>query len=483
MPEIRINKGNDSVNPQDIEPDQGSFSMGWKQCLNFIGNEVPQQTVRTWFEPITPVSYIDNTLILRVPSRFFFEWIDSHYGQVLEKAAEKIFGLNTKLDFLVAPTHHNHLEVDLDKEIINDKKVSIDKSSIGYHLESHLDNHFTFDNYICSGENEVALGVAEHFAKNEKFTDLNPLFIYGEIGCGKTHLLHAIGQYLLSSNSDAKVCSITAEYFIHEYIFTLQNNKITEFKKFILNQDVFLLDDIQYFSNKKNSQDVLYFLLTQLHKHKKRIVITSNISLNLFKQINLKLISFFQKGLLIDVIEPNYDSRETIIRNSFEKHKIPMDDEVISLLNDELAGNTHLLKAALTRIIAHYSLLKKPIALSGCLRIVQQLKPLDTGEAFRKINNKLINIEHIIRKVSEYFEIPVELITGKSRRSNIVYARQIAIYFARKILPESLSSIGYHFGDRHHASVLHSYKKISFELKTNIILRKYIEEIKSSITE
>jgi chromosomal replication initiator protein len=160
-----------------------------------------------------------------------------------------------------------------------------------------------------------------------------------------------------------------------------------------------------------------------------------------------------------------------------------MDDEVISLLNDELAGNTHLLKAALTRIIAHYSLLKKPIALSGCLRIVQQLKPLDTGEAFRKINNKLINIEHIIRKVSEYFEIPVELITGKSRRSNIVYARQIAIYFARKILPESLSSIGYHFGDRHHASVLHSYKKISFELKTNIILRKYIEEIKSSITE
>jgi len=483
MQEVRVNKSNDLDNPQDRDPVQKSFRTGWKRCLDILGDEVPQQTVRTWFEPISPVSYIGNTLTLRVPSRFFFEWIDSHYGRLLENAAEMIFGSSTKLDFLVAPSHQKNMELPVETEGINSQKVSSEKSSIGYHLESYLDNQFTFDNYFGSGENEIALKAAEHFAKNKNFAYLNPLFIFGGIGCGKTHILHAIGQCISNSDSDYKICSLTAEYFIHEYIFALQNNKINEFKEFILNQDVFLLDDIQYFSNKKNSQEILYFLLTQLHKHKKRTVLTSNISPNLFNQINLKLISFFQKGLIIDVKEPDYNTRAIIIRNTLERHNIRMDDEVTSLLNDELAGNTHLLKAALTRIIAQNSLLKKPLDLTGCLRIIQQLKPLDTAEAFHRIQNKRINVEHIIRKVSEYFDIPIEFITGKSRRSNIVYARQVAMYLARRILPESLSSIGYHFGDRHHASVLHSYKKISSELDRNLILRKNIEEIKFSIVE
>jgi len=470
------------ISEEQDKSQESTLKVKWKQCLELIKQEVPQQTFQTWFLPIIPVSFVDNQLILRVPSRFFFEWIDSHYGRLLNKAVKKNFGRTAQIEYLIAPSAQEPLTGSETEELAEKKEIESEK--IGDLPPSEelpeVDPAYRLDNFFAGRENKLARKAAEYIVANLGKAPYNPLVIYGRSGTGKTHLLHAIGNAVLELKSRKKLGIYSSEHFLHEYIYTLQKGNVNEFKRRLTRLDVFLLDDVHFLSSKLKSQEILLYILMQLVKKKKQIVITSNLAPSRLDAFNPNLISFLQKGLIVDLVPPEYSSRKELILHFLHENEVELPEEVIEFLIENLVDNTHLLKAALTRIVAQISLLGKPIGFNDVQFIVAQLYPRWKGLNGLG-NHQSIQMDEIIGAVARFFNIPVDVMIGNSRKKEITLARNIAIYLCREITPESLATIGYHFGDRSHSAVHHAHKQIQVAIKHNPILQNSIHQIKEQI--
>jgi chromosomal replication initiator protein len=448
----------------------------WNNCLELIKEGISPQGFRTWISPIIPVNHIEDNLILRVPSQFFFEWIESHYKDIVYKAVKKIFGLQTKIDYLVASTP------DSKPQKINLENES-EKSSHSEETDDYsLDARYQFDNYYAKNDNELALRAAQTVAKQPGKTDFNPLFIYGESGCGKTHLINAIGNFILSNRKRKKVVYLSSENFLNEYIYALRTQKLELFHKKFQSIDVLLLDDIQFLSNKKKSQEGLFFFFSEMERKQKQIVITSNQSPALLIGLEKRLISFFQKGLIIDLIPPSYESRTIWINTYCKKTNLKILPEVREFLGKILFDGMHQMRAVMVRIAAHSSLLGKPVSLTNTKRLLSQIDAKWGKRNGNYYSWKPIKVNKIIKSVSEYLNIPVDILLGYSRQREVSFARQIAIYLAKELSGESLRVIGYHFNDRHYTAILHNYKRISNEMKNNPSIYHLISEIKNQLT-
>lgn len=446
----------------------------WESCLEIVKEDISPQGFRTWLAPIIPVSYIDEKLILRVPSQFFFEWIDTHYQEILLAAVKKIFGFRTIIEYLVASTPDKK-----PRELNVQEKSEDTKGDQSLHHE--IDSRYQFDNFYVKNDNELVLRAAQTVAKHPGKTDFNPLFIYGDSGCGKTHILNAIGNYILNKNIRKKVTYLTGESFLNQYINALQNKKIGVFNKVFINTDILLLDDIHFLANKKKSQEGLFYLFSELERKRKQIVISANGSPVQMIGLDNRLISFFQKGLIIDLIPPNYDTRIKFINAYCDKTNLTIPPEVKEFLANALADGIQQLRAVVIRIAAQSSLLGEPMSLDTTKRLLSQIN-LNWAQKSGKLPRwRQIRLEDIIKIVSEYLNIPPDIIIGYSRQRQISFARQIAIYLAKELSGESLRVIGYHFKDRHYTAILHNYKRIQKEMKNNPAIYNLILELKNQL--
>jgi len=446
----------------------------WESCLEIVKEDISPQGFRTWLAPIIPVSYVDEKLILRVPSQFFFEWIDTHYQEILLTAVKKIFGFRTIIEYLVASTPDKK-----PRELNVQAKDEDIKGDQPPHHE--IDSRYQFDNFYVKNDNELALRAAQTVAKHPGKTDFNPLFIYGDSGCGKTHILNAIGNYILNKNIRKKVTYLTGESFLNQYIHALQNKKIEIFNKVFIDTDILLLDDIHFLANKKKSQEGLFYLFSELERKRKQIVISANGSPAQMIGLDSRLISFFQKGLIIDLIPPNYETRIKFINAYCDKTDLTILPEVKEFLANALADGIQQLRAVVIRIAAQSSLLGEPMSLDTTKRLLSQID-LNWAQKSGKLPRwRQIRLEDIIKIVSEYLNIPPDIIIGYSRQRQVSFARQIAIYLAKELSGEPLRVIGYHFKDRHYTAILHNYKRIQKEMKNNPAIYNLILELKNQL--
>jgi chromosomal replication initiator protein len=478
MQEIRV-----PFTPDEHSSKEGAidYKSKWDKCLRWINQELPWQTIQTWFIPIIPVSFNDNLLILRVPSSFFFEWLESHYGQLLLKAVSKFFGSRATIEYLVASTSQTSAEPISENNEIVLEEVKSEKLDTGINIDAELNSKFTLKNFFTSNENLMVKRAAEYVSQSQKEKLYNPLFLQGDVGTGKTHILNAIGNAISEKSPHYKICLISSQQFIHEYVFTLQKGKVNNFKHFFVSSDVFLLDDVHFFSNKTGSQDILFFIVSQLLKKGKQVVITSKEIPKNLKQFNSNLISFLQSGLILNFQYASHSTKEQFTNHYIKKHNLTISSEIKEYIMDRASDSMQILQALMIRIVAQSSLLHKPLCMEDIRAIISHINPEGNGFENRAPKLSKITVDIIIKAVSEYFKIPADMICGNSRNSSVVQSRQIAMYVSRRLTNDSLSGIGYHFGDKHHASVLYAFKKIKMLKAANPILKKSIEEIIDSI--
>ena len=488
--EIRQNQSDDKPDDQLKRKVIGrSTEERWQECLRLIAGALPknraEQLIKTWFLPIKPLRFVDNTLFLSVESQFFGEWLESHYRPVLVSAVRTVFGDEARLDFVVKQPEPTEQKVPNEPdeaapatEVPASKpREKVGKTPGGYRLNPQ----FVFENFFAAGLSYFAKKAAEHIAHNPGAPMYNPFYIHGARGTGKTHILHAIGNGVSDKHDNKKVVYMTAESFVHGYITAIQGQSINKFIAAMRSIDVLLLDNFHFLAGKMKSQEALLLILQDLLQRNNQVVIAGNVPPNLLKRFNSGLVAIAQNGLIADLHHTDVLERESIIRHYLAKNGVTLEEAAVQFLAKSMGNDIHHLHTVMVRIIAQISILQKNLELSEIRFIVNQLCPQSEEELQQRMPKRALRIADIVKAVSTYFDVPEDKMRGISRKQRISKARQIAIYLCRELTDESLNTIGYHFSNLHHASVLYAYNKIANDIKTNPRLRSHIDKIRAMI--
>ena len=430
----------------------------WEEALELLQNELTSVGFSTWIEPIVPVSLDKNVLTLEVPSEFNLGIIDSRYKILIQNALKVLTSRNLDISLVV--------KSEKDKR---DQRPGDDMSP----LVSVLNPKYTFDTFVKGNGNQLAhaaaLAVSETPAKA-----YNPLFIYGGVGLGKTHLLHAIGHYILGQHPKMKVLYTSSEKFTNELINAIKDDRNEEFRNKYRNIDVLLIDDIQFIGGKERTQEEFFHTFNALYEAEKQIVISSDKPPKEILTLEERLRSRFEWGLIADIQAPDMETRIAILRKKSQQERYEIPNEVLAYIAENIESNIRELEGALNRVIAYASLTGSPIS----LELAQEcLKQLLAGIAVANINHV-----SIMKIVARYYDLTPDQLTTQKRSRDISYPRQIAMYLCRDLTGMSLPRIGQVFGGRDHTTVMHACEKIQNELDRNNELRRAITEMRRNIT-
>lgn len=468
----------------------------WDACLKVIADNINHQSFKTWFLPIKPLKLEDNVLTIEVPSQFFYEWLEEHYINLLKKTIRKELGPKGRLEYSIVmdnsfnntppytikmPASHKQstgnqpvaMPVDINrgmsKEIPNPfiipglRKVKVN---------SQLIDSYSFENFIEGDCNRLARSAGYAIASNPGKTAFNPMFIYSSVGLGKTHLAHAIGIQVKNNFPDKTVLYLSTEQFVQQFIDATMNNNQNDFLHFYQMMDVLILDDIQFLSGKEKTQDIFFHIFNYLHQKSKQIIITSDKAPVELKGIEARLLSRFKWGLAADLQVPDYETRVAILQKRLYNDGITMPSDVIHYIANNISTNVRELEGALISLVAQSSLNKKEITIELARQIIDK---------FVKSTSKEISIDFIQKLVCDFFNIPIEVINSKTRKREIVQARQLAMYFAKKHTKASLATIGLHCGNKDHATVLHACRTVNNLIETDKQFRSYVEELDNKL--
>ncbi|HHW71409.1 MAG TPA: chromosomal replication initiator protein DnaA [Clostridiales bacterium] len=433
----------------------------WQESLKLIKAELTDVSFNTWIKTIEPVTIKENTIILCVPNDFTKGILESRYTNLVANAIKKVSSKDYSIKFI--------MESEIDRYIDKTKKESEQ-----YDSSPMLNPKYTFDTFVIGNSNRFAhaasLAVAEAPAQA-----YNPLFIYGGVGLGKTHLMHAIGHYILSQNSNTKVLYVTSEKFTNELINSIRDDKNEEFRNRYRNIDVLLIDDIQFIAGKERTQEEFFHTFNALHEANKQIIISSDRTPKEIPTLEDRLRSRFEWGLIADIQPPDLETRVAILKKKAEIEGIEIDNDVLLFIANRIESNIRELEGALIRIMAYSSLtnnkLNVAVAEEALKDIIADNKP------------KPITSELIQEVVAEHFDLKIEDFKSKKRSRPIAYPRQIAMYLCRELTDLSLPKIGDEFGGRDHTTVIHAYDKISQEIEEDPQVKKTIERLYKKIKE
>lgn len=425
----------------------------WQDCLSQLQDQVSSTDFSTWLRPLQ-ADVNDKTLILYASNRFVRDWVQNHY---LEKITEIIRSLSKNAEFVVKlqegikpikeQAENNHSS-DLDASISAEAKDS--ENNIVY--RSNLNTKYIFENFVEGKSNQFARAVAQKVANNPGDPTNNPLFLYGGTGLGKTHLLHAVGNGILSNNQEARVVYIHSERFVQEMVKALRNNTIDKFKRFYRSLDVLLIDDIQFFAEKKGTQEEFFHTFNTLFEGGKQIILASDRFPKEIDKIEERLKSRFGWGLSIPIEPPELETRVAILLKKAEEKNIDLPEDVAFFIGQKLRANVRELEGALNRISATADFTGKKIDIDFAR---ESLKDMIA------VQDRLITIENIQKVVAEYYRIKVSDLKGKVRTKSIAHPRQLAMALAKELTNRSLPEIGKAFGDRDHTTVLHACKIVA----------------------
>lgn len=432
----------------------------WDQTLSLIKTELTEVSFNTWLKTIKPLSIDNNTINLSVPNDFNKEILENRYMSLIANALQQVTSIKLEPSFIIEG----------EKLIVSESQ---EKQLASQSLDApNLNAKYVFDEFVIGNSNRFAhaasLAVAESPAKA-----YNPLFIYGGVGLGKTHLMHAIGHYVLGQNPSAKVVYVSSEKFTNELINSIKDDKNVEFRNKYRNVDILLVDDIQFIAGKERTQEEFFHTFNALYENSKQIIVSSDRPPKEIPTLEDRLRSRFEWGLITDIQAPDFETRIAILRKKAETEGIIVPNEVLEFIAKKIKANIRELEGALTRIVAYSSLTNREISVDL------------TSEALKDIISssrpKQVTVDLIKDVVSQYYNIRTEEFNSKRRTRSISFPRQIAMYLSRELTDLSLPKIGEEFGGRDHTTVIHAYEKITKDKDNDLDLSNKIEQIRKEI--
>ena len=442
----------------------------WEKTLNIIKAEMSEVSFNTWIKSCEPISISSDTIKISVPNSFTQEILEKRYKDLVANSIKSVCSKLYKIEFLIASEIKS-------EEVPNNEapKQSKNKTvSVNDEMSTTLNPKYTFDSFVIGNSNRFAhaasLAVAESPAKA-----YNPLFIYGGVGLGKTHLMHAIGHYILDNNPNAKVEYVSSEKFTNELINAIKDDKNEEFRNKYRNVDVLLIDDIQFIAGKERTQEEFFHTFNALHDANKQIILSSDRPPKEIPTLEDRLRSRFEWGLIADIQVPDFETRMAILKKKADVEKLNVANEVMVYIATKIKSNIRELEGALIRIVAYSSLTNKEITVDLASEALKDI--------ISKKQGKNITISIIQDIVASYFNLRIEDLKSQRRTRNVAYPRQIAMYLSRKLTDMSLPKIGEEFGGRDHTTVIHAYEKISENLNSDENLQHTIDDITKKLTQ
>ncbi|GEM_PF-6052 len=508
-----LNAAHENERSSEVERSKLRDAAGriWLRCLETMRSQLSPQTMRTWFEPLEAVELEGSVITLRAPSSFFCEWIGEHYQDILEQSLRDVLGpssafrfdtiseiesANTKLEAAKepppappaapvqpqaatyppatpsfgVPTAPNAIPAAVRPPF---SPVTPQASGIGKKpIESNLNPRYTFDTFIRGESNKLAYAAAMAVANNPGGTRYNPLVLYGNVGLGKTHLIQAIGGAAMQKFPTARVLYTSSDKFTVDFVDAIQNGQINEFQSFYRSIDILIIDDVQFFAGKEKTQDIFFHSFNALRELGKQIILTCDRPPKELKDIDDRLLNRLQWGLTADIGAPDLETRIAILRHKAIADGIDLSPEVIEFIATNVTSNIRELEGCLISLLAMSSLEGREPTLELAREVLRKLA---------KRSTPILSIENIQRIVARRFGIEEESLRAKTRRQEIVVARQVAMYLCKELTNHSLKSIGLHFGGRDHSTVIHAVQTVMDDMTANPALQKKIEELRRQL--
>lgn len=438
----------------------------WEKVLSIIKGELTEVSFNTWIKSAVPLSISEDTFKIGVPNDFTKEILETRYRDLIIESINVASSKRYKLQFSILTEEVAEVESNR-----NEKKGSVQATD---EMTSTLIPKYTFDSFVIGNSNRFAhaasLAVAESPAKA-----YNPLFIYGGVGLGKTHLMHAIGHYVSKNNPNAKVVYVSSEKFTNELINSIKDDKNVEFRNKYRNIDVLMIDDVQFIAGKTSTQEEFFHTFNALHEANKQIILSSDRPPKEIPTLEERLRSRFEWGLIADIQPPDFETRMAILKKKADVEKLNIPNDVMVHIASKINSNIRELEGALIRIVAYSSLTNREISVDLA---AEALKDIISNKQTRNIT-----IELIQDTVSSYYNLKIDDFKSQRRTRNVAFPRQIAMYLSRKLTDMSLPKIGEEFGGRDHTTVIHAYEKISESLQNDEVLQDTINDLIKRITQ
>ncbi|MGB9803832.1 chromosomal replication initiator protein DnaA [Desulfofundulus sp.] len=435
----------------------------WDELLSHIQPRMDAETYEIWQESVLPLGFHRSTFFIQVPNHFYRDWLITRYASIIKNHLQEILKDEIEVQFLPA-------------EEVNDKLLNrIRKSTPSVAMETcPLNPRYTFDTFVVGNSNRFAHAACMAVAESPAQT-YNPLFIYGGVGLGKTHLMHAISHYIMERGTQNRIVYVTSEKFTNELINAIAEKRAVEFRNKYRGMDILLIDDIQFLAGKERTQEEFFHTFNTLYEANKQIVISSDRPPKEIPTLEDRLRSRFEWGLITDIQPPDLETRIAILRKKATLDHVNVPDETLEYIAQQITSNIRELEGALIRVVAYASLYKQQITTQLARDILKDILPTKTP--------KQITVQLIQEKVAAYYGLKAEDFKSKRRSRNVAFPRQIAMYLTRELTDLSLPQIGDAFGGRDHTTVLHACEKISTQLAADPLLEEAIREIRQKIKE
>ncbi|AIY06986.1 chromosomal replication initiation protein [Planococcus sp. PAMC 21323] len=438
----------------------------WSSVLAQVETKISKPSFETWLKSTKLLSYQDDTVTISAPNSFARDWLENHYVHLITGILSDTTGDDMMIKFVVPK------DQDMDDFQLPAPRIKPGQEQQHEFLPGMLNPKYTFDTFVIGSGNRFAhaasLAVAEAPAKA-----YNPLFIYGGVGLGKTHLMHAIGHYVLEHNPNAKVVYLSSEKFTNEFINSIRDNKTGEFRDKYRSVDILLIDDIQFLAGKEQTQEEFFHTFNTLHEESKQIIISSDRPPKEIPTLEDRLRSRFEWGLITDITPPDLETRIAILRKKAKADGLDIPNDVMTYIANSIDSNIRELEGALIRVVAYSSLINRDMSAELASEALKDIMP--------NSKPKVITILDIQNAVGEQFNVKLEDFKTKRRTKDIAYPRQVAMYLAREMTDFSLPKIGEEFGGRDHTTVIHAHDKISKMLLDNQQLQQDVKDIKSAL--
>ena len=436
----------------------------WRHFLEEVRSRVQEQTYETWFRAIRLGVYTDTQLVIGVPNQFVSDWLHTNFIDVIRRAAHVVFGADLDISFRVDPELETRAQ-----EIPRPQIVRKYRETNG---AVELDPKFNFDTFVVGSANQLAAAACMAVAKNPA-TAYNPLFLYGGVGLGKTHLMVAVGNAMLAHNPAAKVYYVSSEKFTNEMIFSIQHSKTLEFKNKYRNVDALLIDDIQFLAGKETTQEEFFHTFNALYDARKQIILTSDRPPKEIRQLEERLVSRFHWGLLADIGKPDFETRVAILKKKASIEHVDLPEDVAHLIAENVVSNIRELEGCLIRLDAFAHLTKQTVNVGLARQVLQDFIRIDQEKRF--------DPRTILKVVATRYNIAPESIKGKRRTNSIVVPRQVAMYLIRILTGMPLADIGKIFGNRDHTTVLYACDRVKDMIETDIEIARAVQELEEEL--
>ena len=455
----------------------------WTICLRHIATKINPRSYKTWFEPIKPIKLSKNVLTIQVPNKFFYEWLEEHYITIIREGMRIALGPGGQLEYQIVVDDYKKVRASesLDKKA-NDSVIDIASKKIKNPfvipglkrqlVDPQLKPSYTFDKFIEGNCNRLARSAGLAVAKKPGGNAFNPLFIFGDVGLGKTHLAQAIGNEIISRHDDKNVIFVSSEKLTNQIVHALRNNSIDELVNFYQMIDVLIVDDIQFLANRPKTQEIFFHIFNHLHQIGKQIILTSDCPPKSLNGMQERLISRFKWGISADLLAPDFETKMAIARAKIKDDAIELPDDVLEFICYNIKNSIRELEGVLITLIAQSALNNKEIDIPLTKEVIKHFITHMSDE---------VTVESISRLVAEHFNVPLEKLHSKTRKRSIVIARQLSMYLAKQMTNKSLKQIGNNLGGKDHTTVLYACRSVQNLMDTDQIFKDTVFSLEKKI--